>query len=203
MRRLDARILFGVLLIVGGGLALMQSMGLLENASDVFFGSIFVLAGLAFLSLLLSGNWWAVFPGAALLGIGVVILLPEALNNLGGLVFLGCLGLAFWAVYLMDRVERWWAIIPAGVLTTLAIVTVLPGRIGAFETGGVFFLGLAATFLLVALLAGFRWAYWPAGALGVIGALSIITQSEISNLVWALVLIAIGAYLLFRYFANR
>lgn len=203
MRRLDARILFGVLLIVGGGLALMQSMGLLENASDVFFGSIFVLAGLAFLSLLLSGNWWAVFPGAALLGIGVVILLPEALNNLDGLVFLGCLGLAFWAVYLMDRVGRWWAIIPAGVLTTLAIVTVLPGRIGAFETGGVFFLGLAATFLLVALLAGFRWAYWPAGALGIIGALSIITQSEISNLVWALVLIAIGAYLLFRYFTNR
>jgi hypothetical protein len=181
----------------------MQTMGLLKNASDVFFGMIFLLGGLAFLSLLFSGNWWAVFPGAALVGIGILILLPESLNNLGGMIFLGCLGLAFWVVYLMNRIDHWWALIPAGVLTTLAVVTVLPNRIGTFETGGVFFLGIAATFLLVALLVGMQWAYWPAAVLGILGAVGLVTQMEIGNYIWALALIVVGAYLLLRYFTNR
>jgi len=203
MKRIDPRIIIGVLLIAGGGLALAQSMGWLENATDIFFGAVFLLAGLAFLALLLSENWWAVFPGATLVAIGILILLPESLDNLGGLIFLGFLALAFWYVYVRNRVESWWALIPAGVLSTLAIVTVLPERIGVFETGGVFFLGLGATFLLVALLVGMQWAYWPAGVLGIMGAVSLVTQLEVGNYIWALALIAVGAYLLLRYFMNR
>ena len=38
MKRFDPRIVFGFLLIVGGGLALAQTMGLLSNASDIFWG---------------------------------------------------------------------------------------------------------------------------------------------------------------------
>jgi hypothetical protein len=67
----------------------------------------------------------------------------------------------------------------------------------------VFFLGLAATFLLVALLVGMQWAYWPAGVLGIIGAVSLVTQLEIGNYIWAFGLVAAGAYLLFKYFRNR
>ena len=203
MKRFDPRVIIGLLLVAGGLLALMQTMGWLENAGDVFFGSIFLLGGLVFLSLLLSGNWWAVFPGAALVGIGTLILLPESMDSFGGMIFLGFLGLAFWYVYLRDRVESWWAIIPAGVLTTLALVSILPDRIGAMETGGVFFLGLAATFLLVALLAGMRWAYWPAGALAVMGFLATISLLGIANYLWAVVLIAVGGFLIFRYFTAR
>jgi hypothetical protein len=203
LKRLDARVVFGILLVAGGVLALAQTMGYLENARDTFFGAIFLLGGLAFLSLLPGGNWWAVFPGAALFGIGATILLPASLEFAGGLVFLGCLGLGFWFVYLSDRVEKWWALIPAGVLSTLAIVSVLPDRIGAFETGGVFFLGLSLTFVLVALLVGMRWAYWPAAALGVLGVLTLISQAGIANYVWALGLLGAGVYLLFRYFTNR
>jgi hypothetical protein len=203
MKRFDPRIIIGILLIAGGGLALMQAMGLLESAGDVFFGTVFLLAGLAFLSLLLSGNWWAVFPGATLVAIGIRILLPESLDNFGGMIFLGFLALAFWYVFLRDRVESWWALIPAGVLTTLAVVSTLPDQVGTFETGGVFFLGLAATFLLVAVLVGMQWAYWPAGVLGIIGAVSLVTQFEVGNYIWALGLMAVGAFLLFRYFMNR
>jgi len=57
MKRLDARIVIGVLLVAGGLLALAQAMGYLENATDVFFGVIFLLAGLGFLSLLFPNNW--------------------------------------------------------------------------------------------------------------------------------------------------
>jgi hypothetical protein len=106
-------------------------------------------------------------------------------------------------VYFTDRNERWWALIPAGVLMTLAGVTVAAERFGEFQTAGFFFLGLAATFLLVALLAGMNWAYWPALVLGIMGFLGIASLLNVINYLWAVVFIGAGAFLLFRYFSNR
>jgi len=253
MKRFDPRIVIGLLLLVGGGLALAQAMGILENASGLFWGGVFLAAGLAFLSLLLGGHWWSAIPGFTLAGLGALILLPEPLSEFGGAIFLGSIGLSFWVVYFTSRVERWWALIPAGVLTALAVmivvamqfenfggaiflggiglsffavyfsdraerwwalipagvlitlggVTIAAEAFGNFETAGFFFLGLAATFLLVALLANMRWAYWPAGALGVMGILGIASLLEFANYFWAAALIAAGGFILFRYFTRR
>ena len=202
MKRFDPRIIFGIILLMGGGLLLAQTMGYLKNASDVFWGSIFLIAGVAFLSLLFGGNWWAVFPGMTLLALSVEIFFGGRLGVFDGAVFLGGIAIAFWLVYLMDR-SRWWSLIPAGVLSTLAVVTILPDKYGSFETGGVFFLGLALTFLLVALAAGMRWAYYPAAVLGVLGVLTTASLMNWANYIWAVVLIAAGGFLIFRYFTNR
>jgi hypothetical protein len=146
-----------------------------------------------------SGGWWAAFPGFVLAGIGVLILLPDALDNIGGAVFLGAIGLSFWAVYLTGR-ERWWAIIPGGVLFTLAIVSALPSNfLGGADSGGVFFLGLALTFWLVALLANMRWAYWPAGVLGVFGVfLFFESQVYLLSYIAAGALIVVGVFIILR-----
>ena len=138
-----------------------------------------------------------------LLAIGVLIFLPQNLEKFGGLIFLGGISLSFWVTYATAPRERWWALIPAGVLSTLAGMTIAAERFGEFETAGFFFLGLSVTFLLVALLAGMRWAYWPALALGVMGLLGLASLFEIANYVWAVALIAGGGFLLFRYFSNR
>jgi hypothetical protein len=134
----------------------------------------------------------------------VLILLPYALDEIGGSIFLGAIGLSFWAVYLTGR-DRWWAIIPGGVLFTLAIVSALPDRLlGGADSGGVFFLGLAATFLLVALLANMRWAFWPAGALGVFGTF-LFFQSQINlfSYIAAAALIVAGAFIILRSFRSQ
>lgn len=253
MKRFDPRIIFGLLLIAGGGLALAQTMGLLDNASDIFWGGAFLAAGLIFLTLLLGGHWWASFPGFTLAALGALILLPESLDQFGGALFLGGIALSFWVVYFTSRTERWWALIPAGVLTALAVMIVvaeryeeyggavflggiglsffavyitdragrwwalIPGgvlvtlagmtiaaeRVGEFQTAGLFFLGLALTFLLVALLAGMNWAYWPALVLGIMGFLGIASLLNIANYLWAVVLIGAGAFMLIRYFSNK
>jgi len=169
----------------------------------MFFGLLLLAAGGIFLFMFASsfatGGWWAAFPGFVLAGIGVLILLPDSLDDLGGAVFLGAIGLSFWLVYLTGR-ERWWAIIPGGVLVTLAIVTLTDTLFrGGDAGGGIFFLGLALTFLLVALLAGMRWAYWPAGVLGVLGAF-LFFQSQVFLLSYiaAAALIVVGAYIILR-----
>jgi hypothetical protein len=250
MKRFDVQIVFGLMLLAGGGLALAQAMGYLENASQYFWGAVFLAGGLAFLLLLVGGHWWGAFPGFTLAALGVLILLPDALEELGGAVFLGGIALSFWYVYFTDRGGRWWAIIPGGVLTALALLilaaarfeeysgaivlggigltffivyltntkerwwALIPGgvlatlagviiaaeRFGGFQTAGFFFFGLALTFLLVALLARMNWAYWPAGVLGTMGFLGIVSLLDFANYAWALALIAAGGYLLFRYF---
>ena len=198
MKRIDPSIFGGLILILAGGLFLLQGMGYLDNVGDIFWGAMFLAAGALFLFAFFTGSWWAVIPGCVLAGIGALILLPDSLEVYGGALFLGSIALAFWLVFLTAPRERWWAIIPAGVLTTLAAVTFLPDIIGGMATGGVFFFGLALTFLLVALLAGMRWAYYPAAALAFVGLLAAFSLGAISNYAWAIVLIGGGGYLVYR-----
>jgi len=203
MKRFDPRIVIGTLLILAGGLGFLQAFGILRDASDVFWGIVFLVAGGTFLVMFASGfasgHWWAAIPGLVLAGIGILILLPDTLEDLGGAVFLGAIGLGFWLVYLSGR-DRWWAIIPGGVLFTLAAVSALPDNIfGGVDSGAVFFLGLALTFLLVALLVGMSWAYWPAGALGVLG-IFLVFESQIFLLSYlaAAALIGVGVLIIWR-----
>lgn len=172
MRRVDWRIIVGILLILAGAISLLEKVGIIPPGIDLFGAIIGFGGGAAFLYAFLKNpraRWWAAIPAFTLLGLGVAGLLPQGLD---GLAFLGGIGLAFWAVYLTNT-QHWWAIIPGGVLLTLAAISGLSETMGRVDTGSIFFLGLGLTFLLVALLARHNWAYIPAvlllllaGALG-------------------------------------
>ena len=56
MRRIDPRILIGSLLMVGGFLALLQTMGILSNAGGIFWGLIFGALGAVFLYMLVTNR---------------------------------------------------------------------------------------------------------------------------------------------------
>jgi hypothetical protein len=203
VKRFDFRLVLGSLLILAGALGFLQAFGFLEDASDLFWGFVFLAAGAAFLFILGGGQWWAVIPGLVLAGIGAVILLPASLEDLGGAVFLGAMGLSFWVVYLSGP-HRWWAIIPGGILVTLAAVSALPEWVGGNNTGAIFFLGLALTFLLVAILAKLAWAYWPAAGLGVFAVLLLVTsQLSLASYLGAAVLILVGIFIIWRSLAVR
>ena len=74
MKRFDPRIVIGTLLILAGALGFLQAFGFLRNASDIFWGLVFLAAGGIFLFMFAggfaSGQWWAVIPGLVLAGIG-------------------------------------------------------------------------------------------------------------------------------------
>jgi hypothetical protein len=197
-KRIDPAIIGGLILILLGVLYILQTMGLLGDIGDVFWGAVFLAGGALFLFAFFTGSWWAVIPGCVLAAIGVLILLPDSLELFGGAVFLGGIALAFWIVFFSAVHERWWAIIPAGVLTTLALITFLPDLVGDVATGSVFFFGLAITFLLVALLVGMRWAYYPAAALAIVGMLVLLALGDVFNYLWAVALMLGGGYLIYR-----
>jgi hypothetical protein len=169
MKRFDYRIVIGTVLILGGILMLLDRTGLLKGATDFFWAAILAIGAAVFLFWFLNdpSKWWAAIPGFTLAGMAASTLLLDRIGW-GGLAFLGGIGVGFWAIYIRQP-TKWWAIIPGGVLLTLGFTSALSEAFNIGETGGVFFVGLGLTFLLLALLAKLRWAIIPAGVLLLMG----------------------------------
>ena len=169
MKRFDYRVLIGAALILGGILMLLDKTGLLTGATDFFWAGLLAIGAGIFLFWFFNdrSKWWAAIPGFTLAGMAASTLLLDRIGW-GGLAFLGGIGVGFWAVYVRQPAQ-WWAIIPGGVLLTLGFTSALTEAFNIGETGGVFFVGLGLTFLLVALLARMKWAYIPAALLLLLG----------------------------------
>jgi hypothetical protein len=206
MNWLASRIFWGILLVGGGLFFLLHNLGVIDVAAP-FWAVIFGIAGLGFLSVFVTDrqNWWALIPGIILLSIGSIVYLsyvsPELSEQLGGVIILGGIGLSFLLIYLVDR-EHWWALIPAGVMATLATITGLSEVLTGFDMGGIFFLGLGLTFLIVSIVptpqGQMKWALIPAGILLVMGLLILAALSAWLGYIWPAVLIALGLFLIYR-----
>lgn len=211
MRRFNWQFFWGLVLVVAGGLLLLQTTGVLAFNWDVLFGGAVALLGVLFGLTFLSdrrGNWWAVIPGVILLALAAGLekdtLFPGLVCREGpcfdwdGVLILGGVSLSFWLVYFTDR-QKWWALIPAGVVLTLALVDgVSAGGVGEWASGGIFFAGLGLTFLLVAGLAKQRWAFIPMGILLGLGVLLGLTQSAYAGFILGGLCIGAGVYWIYR-----
>ena len=211
MNWITSRTFWGVLLIIGGIIFLLENLGIVA-IGEAFWGVLLGVAAIGFLSVYLTNreNWWALIPGMILLSVSALIILntifPGGTGELGGVIVLGGIGLAFLLIYLTNR-ENWWAIIPAGVMLTLSIVVLLGEVISGFEVGGIFFLGLGLTFALVAILptphGQMKWAFIPAGVMIVLGLLITAALSPLINYIWPSALILAGLLLVFRAYIWR
>lgn len=207
MNRIETRVMFGLLLILGGGVFLLHNLNLL--ALDNVWPLVTGAPALVFLYVFLRdrASWWAAIPGGTLAGVTVMLLgyqfTHETPEYWVSMWLFGGIGLGFLGVYFRTALREWWSLIPAGVLLTLATVTVLEhfledGEIG----GGVFMLGLGLTFVLVYLSpapGGRRtWAAIPAAVLGLIGLMGLLASTRLVDFVWPLALIGLGGYVLYK-----
>jgi hypothetical protein len=173
-------------------------------------GGLFMIAiSLPFWAAFLAGprqNWWGLIPGGITAAIGVVVLLTNVVTPgawVGTLIMLA-IATSFFTVYVYNR-RNWWALIPAGVMTSVAVMILVTGAdrepvVQVRLVLGVLFAGLAATFAAVWLLHGREetdWAKYPAVGLGAMALLAIVLGPQI-ELVWPLVLVLIGVWLLIR-----
>lgn len=204
MKKDQSNLIWGGILILVGILFLLQEMNILGNAFQYLWLILMAAGAAVFLWIFFAKKeqWWAIIPGLTLLGLSfsglesLLNILPG--SNWSGAVFLGCIGLAFWLVYLR-RQDQWWAIIPGGVLVTLAAVAGFENLLGESEV--IFFLGLAGTFALVGILPSqvdTRWAFIPAAILAVLGVALFAPFRSAMLIIWPGALIVLGVYILFR-----
>ncbi|MDI3213191.1 hypothetical protein [Arthrobacter sp. AL12] len=156
MKSANTSIIAGIALMAAGVLLLLDLLGILDSAAIVW-PLIFAAAGTAFVVLFVRSrdNWWAAIPGSVFLGLAAVVLATQlwagpAAYWAGALLFL-FMGAGFGAVYVRER-SNWWALIPCGVMLTLALVVALPPTWQGMPVAAVLFLGLAATFVVLALV---------------------------------------------------
>lgn len=204
---LKSRVFWGVLLVLVGGLLLLQSLGVIPGAA-LLWALLLGVVGVVFLYVFLTDreSWWAAIPASALLGLaaaGAWGYWTPGDGGWSGALFLGSMGLGFVAVYLTDH-ERWWAVIPGGVLLTLALVAGVSMSVEEPYTGGLLFLGLAVTFAVLMALptpeGRMRWPAIPAVLFVLLAALVTLEITAVLDLIWPLALMLGGAYLIFRAF---
>jgi len=204
------RLMVGGLLVVAGVVALINAITG-YNLGGIVWALLLGLSGLAFVFVMASNksNWWAAIPGFTLLGIAALVglesLAPNVTGQYGGALVLGGIGLSFLVVYLLNR-AFWWAIIPMGVMFSLVALIMLEGVMG--QPVIVFFLGLAATFGLIALLPidnGKRmsWPLIPAAAMLLVGLIVGMGENDWARFIMPAAVILLGGYLVLRAFRQK
>jgi hypothetical protein len=213
MKKIDVTIIVGIGLIVIGALFLLQTFGVIEGILPLVWALIFAASGLIFLYFFWVNRqqWWALIPGFTTLGLAALILIseygPMGWDEWAAALFLACIALSFIMIYLLNR-EHWWAIIPGGVLLSVAALVGLASVTSGDELiVAVFFLGIALTFGVLALLPSptgrMKWALIPGGVMLVMSVIFFAVAVEGFKFIWPAGIILIGLYVLYRAFFQR
>ena len=214
MKRLNEAAGWGIFLLLAGVFLLLKNLGVFGPWGDVAWAALYALAGLAFLVWFFSGteNWWRAIPAFTLLGIGGCLFLVwrnPALGIYGPSLALAGIALGFWAVLIVRR-EQWWALVPAGALSTVAALLALWGQLDAAGRMVVLLVGMGLTWLLLYVFRynqrDTRWASVPAGALLILGAVTLIGALPMPLIVrnwWPMALVLGGLLLVIAGYAVR
>ncbi len=147
-------LVWGVLLVGAGLVALAQQIGLMRQVPEQVWAWMFALISVvSFASYGLSGwkEWGWLFPAGIFGALAVMVgLLVAGIDNpaVASALFFG-LVLPFAAAYLLDRSRNWWALIPGGVMVFLALTVLLVDRVGGEWIGALFLLMIALAFFIV------------------------------------------------------
>jgi hypothetical protein len=209
--------LWGLLIIILGVGALAYNFGALDDYKIItayIVAALLAVMGAAFLLAIAfqREQWFYVIPGFSLLSLGGMVYLTT-LENIKpewlGALFLGGIALGFLVIFLRNRRERWWALLQAETILIIALVGIGLGiPAGATKlVGAILFGGFAVSFFFVWLFSGHRgrflWALILAGVLAVFAIATLASgQSQLVLLLWPVLLLIIGLFLIARVFSS-
>lgn len=192
MKARTSNILWGLVMILGGGLFLAENLGYLDGLEPLVWSGIFAAASVVFLVAYAINGWrqWGwLFPASISAGVALTIYLAEystANAAVGAPVLIG-VGLPFAVAFFLDPRQRWWALIPAWVMTVLTLIIFFVDRVSGELIGSLFMFSIALPFLAVYLSNRTRrWALIPAFVLTAVGIIPLLVTQVSGE--------AIGAY---------
>ncbi len=198
MKSKFGNIIWGLLLILGGGLFLASNLGFLEELSAQFWALIFAGASLLFfVAYFLHGlqEWGWLFPASIFGALALTIELGE-LGLEGSVVaapILLSVALPFGVAFIQAPRERWWALIPSWVMVVLTALVIFVERMPGEAVATLFLLAIAFPFLVVFLVnRSQRWALIPAFVLTAVGLIPLLAMRLSGDLMGSVVLMMIA-----------
>ena len=204
------KIIWGVILILLGGLVIAEQLGVLnveQYTQQVCTGVFTVISAAFFLTYFLKGirSWGWLLPAlvfaALALTIGTILEQPD--NPDIAFPFLLSLAIPNFAGYRLNR-KRWGLLIPALVLTVIAGIVMLDNRINSDLLGAIFLYSIALPFL-VGFLSDRRrkWALITATLLGFIGTFPLVELIIPGDIKGPVVMLLFTLFFLVTYFTSK
>ena len=197
MKSNRSTLLWGGVLIILGFVFLLESFGVIHFVSQLVWAVALVGISLPFWFVYLSERkqWWALFPGSILAGVGFGVLFG---GEWSGIIITASIALPFWLIYLTDQ-RNWWALIPGWTMICVSVIILLDWiGLDWFIAPFVMF-AIAAPFLLVYLLHRDQWwALIPGGIMAAIGDALLLAAVTTTIAFWPVFLILFGIWLIYR-----
>ena len=198
MKARSLNLVWGVILILAGGLFLAQNLGYLEELPLNTWVIIFsVLSLLFFATYFINGvkEWGWLFPAFIFAGLALTMAMTTQgveSGAVGAPVLIG-VGLPFVVVYFLNRQENWWALIPAWVLTMVAVLILISDRVPGELIGAFVMLAIGLPFLVVYLINREHWwALIPGGIMVALAAVILLSTRASGQFVAPLIMFAIA-----------
>lgn len=198
--------IWGLVLILGGGLFLASNLGYLENRSPQLWMAIFASASLLFFAgYFLNGlrEWGWLFPASIFGALALTIELGE-LHLQGAMVaspILASIALPFVVAFVLEPRQRWWALIPAWIMAVLTALMLFVERVPGEAIAALILFSIALPFLVVFLFdRSRRWALIPAFVLAAVGTIPLLTTFVSGEMIGSVVLMFIALPFFVVYF---
>lgn len=198
MKTKPTDLLWGLILILAGGLFLAQNLGYLDGFSAGVWVLIFAGASIVFFATyFLSGvsQWGWLFPACISAAIALTIQLSEmgVTNSTVGSPILLSIAVPFVVAFALQPRRSWWALIPAWVMGMLGVIVFFADQIPGEVIGAMVLGSIAMPFLIVYLVNRTqRWALIPAFALGTIALIPLLTLWASGEMIGTFVMLAIS-----------
>lgn len=198
MKARSLNLVWGLILILAGGLFLAQNLGYLEelplNTWVIIFSGLSLLF---FATYFINGvrEWGWLFPAFIFAGLALTMALTNTgveSGAVGAPVLVG-VGLPFVVVYFLNRQENWWALIPAWVLIIVAVLVTISDRVPGELIGAFVMLAIGLPFLVVYLINREHWwALIPGGIMVALAAVILLSTQTSGQFVAPLIMFAIA-----------
>ena len=196
-------LIWGLLLIVVGGLFMARNLGYDVDLTPTFWMSVCgTLSALSFIRYFAGDlkRWGRLFPASQFAAIAVMIGLSQADvqgSIVGTPLFIG-FAIPFTVAVIVDYRQNYWAVIPATIFAVLTVTALIGNRATGELLGGLAAFVVAAPFFFVYFTQEKQWwAIMPAGILSSIGLTALLVALdpalEYSNVKGALISLGFAA----------
>jgi hypothetical protein len=202
-------LVWGVVLVLLGGLLLVQNLGFIPDFSQGVWAIILGAACIFFIAAYLFNgveNWGWIFPIFITGGLALTAVLSlTAINPIWlGAGFMASLSVPFWIVYLFNRKENWWALIPGWAMAVLTLIILLSETMSGEIIGTLVMWAIALPFIFIyAHNRDHWWALIPGFIMTGIGVVVLLSGQNADEVIGAFVLLMIAAPFLAVFFFTK